>query len=299
MIIDSHLHLIRKRNIDEKIYNKFNFSLPIDTNIEQLIKWLKEAGVLKAVIMGQDMQRLWNTSFGEDYIFEVFKNFPDFFIPLASIEPIDKFNRFNSEAFKYFVKAIDENGFRGLLLTPPYGQFMSNDKALYPFYNFAQERGVIVQFHHSAQTGPAVFAPTKYTQMVNLNDVIIDFPNLKVVVEHLGYPCCENLFVLMVNDKNIYTDLAMTYERPMWLTWNLVIAKEYGVIDRVMYASDFIAVNHDLFSSNPTEDFKKWIKFIKSEMNSICNKCKWPKFTREEIEGILFNNACNLYNIRI
>ena len=40
--------------------------------------------------------------------------------------------------------------------------------------------------------GPAILAPTKYAQMLNLNDVIVDFPNMKIVVEHIGYPWSEN-----------------------------------------------------------------------------------------------------------
>jgi len=299
MVIDSHMHLIRRKYFDEETYNRLQLKLPTDTDIDDLVKWMKEAGVVKAVAMGQDMTRIWNTTFGEDYVFEVYKKYPDFFIPFASVEPLDKANRFNKEAYEYFVRAVDEYGAKGLLLTPPYGQYMSNDKTVYPFYEFAQERGIVVQYHHSAQMGPAILAPTKYAQMVNLNDVIIDFPDLKLVVEHIGYPWSENLFVLMTNDKNLYTDLAMTYKRPMWLTWNLVLAKEYGVIDRVMYASDFVATNYDLFSANPAEDFKEWINFVRFGLNEICTRCGWPTFTEEEIEGILFKNAARLYNIEI
>ena len=112
-----------------------------------------------------------------------------------------------------------------MLLTPPYGQYHSNDPAVYPFYQKAQEVGAIVQFHHSAQMGPAILAPTRYASMFNLNDIIIDFPDMKIVIEHLGYPFSEHLFVLMGNDQNLWTDLAMTFVRPHWLAWNLVLAK--------------------------------------------------------------------------
>lgn len=299
MVIDSHLHLIRRKNFNTETYKRLKLGLPHDTEIENLIEWLKEAAVVKAVVMGQEMDRIWNTTFGDDYVLEVFRKYPDFFIPLVSCEPLDKVNRFNKEAFEYFKKSVDEDGFKGLLLTPPYGQFMSNDKTVYPFYQFAQERDIIVQYHHSAQIGPAILAPSKYAEMVNLNDVIIDFPDLKLVVEHLGYPQSESLFVLMANDKNLYADLAMTFKRPMWLTWNLVIAKEYGVIDRIMYASDFLASGYDLISNKPAEDFKGYINFIKDGLNHICDKCGWPIFTNEEIQGILWKNAARLYNIKI
>jgi predicted TIM-barrel fold metal-dependent hydrolase len=295
MIVDSHLHLIQKKNFDQATYERLKLRLPEDTPIEKLVGWLREAGVTRAVVMGQDMSRIWHTTFGEEYVREVVEKYPDLFIGLASLEPLDVYNRFNQPAFEYFEKAIEEYGFRGVLLTPPYGQYYSNDKAVYPFYALAQARGVVVQFHHSAQAGPAILAPTKYADMFRLNDVIVDFPDLRVVVEHIGYPWSEHLFILMANDRNLWTDLAMMYARPMKTVWSLVLAREYGVIDRVMYASDYVCYNYDLFSDNPASDFKKWIDFVRTGMNKICDDCGWPQFSPDEIEGFLWRNADRLY----
>lgn len=63
---------------------------------------------------------------------------------------------------------------------------------------------------------------------------------------------------MMVNDENLWTDLAMLYKRPIWMTWNMVLAKEIGVLDRVMFSSDFVAADNELFSDDPTKD-KIWI----------------------------------------
>jgi len=297
MIIDSHLHLIRKKNFDAETYKQLNLRLPEDTELDDLVGWFKEAGVVRAVAMGQDMTRIWNTTFGEEYVREALQRYPDFFIGLASLEPMDKANRFHQKAFEYFKSAIEEYGFRGVLMTPPYGQFYSNDKVVYPFYEKALEYDVVVQFHHSAQMGPAILAPTKYADPYRLNDLIVDFPDLKIVVEHIGYPWSEHLFILMANDKNLWTDLAMMYDRPMKVAWSLVLAKEYGVIDRVMYASDYVCYSYDCFSDKPANDFKRWIEFVRTGLNEICERCGWPVFTQDEIDGILGKNANRLYNL--
>lgn len=299
MIVDSHMHLIRKKNFDLQTYDRLKLKLPEDTPIEDLIGWMKEAGVVKAVAMGQDMTRIWKTTFGEEYLLDVVKKYTDFFIGLASLEPLDPYNRFNRAAFEYFERAITEHGSKGVLLTPPYGQYYSNDKTVYPFYELAQDKEVVVQFHHSAQMGPAILAPTKYADLFRLNDIIVDFPDLKIVVEHIGYPWSEHLFILMANDKNLWTDLAMMYERPMKLVWSLVLAKEYGVVDRVMYASDYVCYSYDLFSENPANDFKRWIHFVKMGMNEICERCGWPLFSQDEIDGILWKNANRLYDFHL
>ncbi|MCX6089110.1 MAG: amidohydrolase family protein [Candidatus Atribacteria bacterium] len=297
MIIDSHLHLNQKKCFDLETNEKLGLKIPEDTPLDVLVQWLKDAGVSKAVVMGQDMTRIWKTTFGEEYLRESYLKYPDFLIPLASIEPLDEYNRFNEKKFLYFKKTINEYGFRGVLLTPPYGHYCSNDKTVYPFYEFAQEKRVVIQYHHSAQSGPAILAPTQYASLYLLNDVIIDFPQLKIVIEHIGYPWSEHLFVLMANDKNLWTDLAMTYSRPVWLTWNLVLAKEYGVIDRVMYASDYVVFGDGLFSDHPQKDFQKWISFLRTGLNEICEKSGWPLFSSDEINGFLGNNAAKLYNL--
>jgi predicted TIM-barrel fold metal-dependent hydrolase len=247
--------------------------------------------------MGQDMTRIWNTSFGESNVVDCVKKYPDFFIGFCSLEPLDKANRFNQAAFDHLQRSISEYGLRGVLLTPPYGQYYANDPCCYPFYEEALRRNIVVQFHHSAQMGPAILCPTKYADPYRMNDLIVDFPNLKIVVEHIGYPWSEHLFVMMANDQNLWTDLAMMYGRPMKTVWSLVLAREYGVLDRVMYASDFVSSNYDLFSANPANDFLKWIEFVKTGMNGICQRCGWPCFTQEEIDGILGKNAARLYGI--
>ncbi|MDC7290078.1 amidohydrolase [Blautia schinkii] len=297
MIIDSHMHLINSKCFDKPTYDALGQSIPHDTDINQLVNWMRDAGIEKCVCMGQDMHRIWNSEFGEIAVEEAYKKYPDFFIPFCSVEPIDSVGRFNQENYDYVVDRVSNYGYRGVLFTPPYGQFNSNDRAMYPFYEFAQKQRIVVQYHHSAAGGPTVLAHTKYAKMENLNDVTFDFPDMKIVVEHIGYPFSEYLFTMMVNDKNLWTDLAMLYKRPLWMTWNLVLAKEMGVVDRIMFASDFVAADNDLFSDNPTKDLLEWIDLIQNGMNKICRQSGWPEFTEKEIRGILHDNAARLYEL--
>jgi len=300
MFMDPHVHVLKQKNFDKATFQRLGLPFPEDTPVEKLVGWLKEAGVKKAVIMGQDMTRIWNSSCGEDYVLECLRHYPSFFLALASVEPIDAAGRFSKPALDYFIKAVTENGFRGLLLTPPYGRFRSDDRAVYPFYEKAVELNVVVQFHHCPQApGPVALTPFKYVNPLSLNNVLGDFPNLKVVVEHLNYPYYEELFFMMTADPNVYADISMNYDRPYILTWNLVKAKEFGVIDRIMYASDYWVPgqNQTVFSMNPGQDMKKWINFIKTGLNQTTQKCGWPTFTQKEIDGILYSNAARLYGL--
>lgn len=304
MIIDAHVHVLRTKSMDVATFKKLNETSPIDitpedTPIEKEVEWLRGAGVEKAVIFGQDMTRIWHSSCGEDYVLECAKRYPDLFIPLASLEAVDIYDRFNKAALDYFEKAIREYGFKGVLITPPYGHYNSDDPAVYPFYEKAVDLDVIVQFHHSTEPGPAVLAPHKYADPASLYNVLIDFPDLKVEVEHLMYPRSEELFHLMVCDPNLYTDMAGWYYWPFMLTLNLVKAKEYGVIDRIMYGSDYWVTGKGAYSENPGEDMKRFINLIKTGLNEIAEKGGWPTFTQEELDGLLYKNAAKLYGLQI
>lgn len=297
MVVDSHMHLINTSCFDKKTYDELGQSIPNDTDIDQLVSWMKAAGIEKCVCMGQDMHRIWHSEFGESAVENAIAKHPEFFIPFCSVEPIDSAGRFNRKNYDYVKEKLINCGYKGILFTPPYGQFHSNDPSMFPFYELAEECGAVVQYHHSAAGGPTVLAHTKYAKMENLNDVTFHFPKMKIVVEHIGYPFSEYLFTMMVNDENLWTDLAMLYRRPVWMTWNMVLAKELGVIDRVMFASDFVAADNDLFSDNPTKDLLEWIDLVRYGMNEICRNSGWPIFTEKEIQGILYDNAARLYQL--
>jgi len=283
--------------MDGPTFWKRDHDIPQDTDIDQLVTWMRNAGVEKCVCMAQDMHRIWNSEFGEIAVKEGYEKYPDFFIPFVSVEPIDECGRFSKGKYDYAADMIKKHGYKGIYFAPPYGQFNSNDPAMFPYYELACDSHVVVQFHHSAAGGPTVLAHTKYVQMEKLNDVTFNFPNLKIVIEHLGYPFSEYLFTMMINDKNLWVDLAMMYRRPYWMTWNLVMAKEMGVLDRVMFATDFVAANCDLFGDNPTEDILGWVHLIREGINDICKNSGWPLFTENDLNGILHDNAARLYEI--
>lgn len=243
------------------------------------------------------MSRIWNSSCGEDYVLECVRKYPKLFIALASVEPINRGGRFNKLGLRYFEKAVKEYDFKGILFTPPYGQYSSDDPQVYPFYEKAVELGVVVQFHHCAHPGSISMAPFKYINPQSLNNVLIDFPRMKVVAEHLNYPWYDELFFMMKSCPNLYADLSLTYDRPITLTWNLIKAKEMGVINKIMYASDYWVAGSGVLSERPEEDMKRWIEFIRTGLNKVASKSGWPTFTREEIDGILYKNAAKLYGI--
>lgn len=82
------------------------------------------------------------------------------------------------------VHRLADLGFKGVKLYPTYQHFYANDAALYPMYAACAERGWPVMVH----TGSSIFpgAKLKYGDPLFLDDVVVDFPKLNVLIVHGG-----------------------------------------------------------------------------------------------------------------
>jgi len=71
-----------------------------------------------------------------------------------------------------------------------------------------------------------------------LDDVAIAFPELRMVIAHLGHPWVHETVTVMRRHPNLYADTSALPNRPTMLATGLVAAKEYGVLDRILFGSD-------------------------------------------------------------
>ena len=294
-IIDGHSHLLMGLYDPERKRKKVSDITEFD--IQEFTKMLKQNGIDKVVSVVQETMRIWKDWTGDnDFVVNLHKEFPDIFYGIFGAEPLDDNNVFNRERLKQFENAASKREVKGLWFGPPYSHFYANDKSVYPFYEVAVENDIVVYFHHGGGIGggggPAHMAPVKYARPIVLDDIVIDFPDLKINIEHLAYPWTEELFAIMKHAPNLYTDVCELFTRPTVLAWYLLMAKEYGVIDRIIWGSDYDIYWYDDY------DFSGYIKKVKSEtswirngLNKILTKSGWPTLSNQEINGILGNNV--------
>lgn len=81
-----------------------------------------------------------------------------------------------------------------------------NDRRLWPFYEKAIELDIALTVH----TGMAYVMPqpNKHTHPELLDDVCIDFPQLKIIAYHMGWPYHECLMGLAGKHQNLYLSLS-------------------------------------------------------------------------------------------
>lgn len=81
-----------------------------------------------------------------------------------------------------------------------------NDKRLWPFYEKAQELGVVLTVH----TGAAYVNPQpgSHCETKQLDDVALAFPDLNIIAYHAGWPDTEELIGLCGKHSNLYMSIS-------------------------------------------------------------------------------------------
>jgi uncharacterized protein len=110
------------------------------------------------------------------------------------------------------VDRLLDMGIRLLKIHPPHQLFPANAytnglDALAAIYRRSEERGMPVMIH----TGTSVFpgARSKYGNPMELDDVAIDFPDLKIVMAHGGRPfMMEEAFFILRRHQNVWLDVS-------------------------------------------------------------------------------------------
>lgn len=81
-----------------------------------------------------------------------------------------------------------------------------NHPDMWPFYKKASELGVPLTIHMGMAY--VVPQPTKYTLPILLDDVLLAFPDLKVIAYHMAWPYHEELFGMAGKHRNLYVGIS-------------------------------------------------------------------------------------------
>lgn len=300
--IDGHSHMLQTVAVGDKLKKTVGEIEGFD--IDRLLARLDDIGVSHFQTMAQEMTRIRGSWLGSNELSaDIQQCAPTRIISFAGAEPLDGRDHLNTVRLKELEEKVVKRGLKGLLLTPPYGHYYSNDKRVYPFYEKAVELDIPIYFHHSHMFGPPENCPLKYAQIWRLDEVIIDFPELRFNAEHMGYPWAEELLAIMSRSPNVYTDIAMFIDpykgpsnrkgRPLLLARNLAMAREYGVLDRVFYGSDYVGESIDEYLNL----LQREIAHIREKLNSDMKALGYKPLTEEEMEGILSENVKKLLRI--
>jgi predicted TIM-barrel fold metal-dependent hydrolase len=131
---------------------------------------------------------------------------PDRLIPYGGVHP-----RFTTDP-EGQVEELLQLGTRILKIHPPHQVFPANAytmglESLARIYRRCEERGLPVTVH----TGTSIFpgARCKYGRPMELDDVALDFPDLRIIMAHGGRPLwMDEAFFVLRRHQNMYLEIS-------------------------------------------------------------------------------------------
>jgi uncharacterized protein len=166
-----------------------------------------------------------------ELIAEYVAQHPDKLIGWASVDPNEP------DCVEQLQYAVEELGLCGLKLGPVYQHWDPADRKHWPLFAKAQELELPIMWHQGT-TFPSR-GRLKWSNPLQLEDVAMEFPDLRMIIAHLGHPWEEDMVALIRKCPNVYTDISAVHYRP-WRYWQaMVTAMEYGVTHKILLGSDF------------------------------------------------------------
>jgi uncharacterized protein len=234
VIVDCHSHLwacpghISAEFVAE--CNQRARGTPIDIHVPPERHWRAMASVDRAIVFGMRAAHA-GIMVPNEYIAAYVRRHPEKLIGFAGVDPTC------DPVVPTLEEACGALGLRGVKLGPIYQNIHPTDPRMMAVYEYCEANRVPILIHQGT-TFPRK-APLKYASPILLEDVALRFPDLKMVIAHLGHPWIEDTLVLIRKQPNIYSDISALHYRP-WQFYNaLVLAKEYGVLDKLLFGTDF------------------------------------------------------------
>lgn len=171
---------------------------------------------------------------------------------------------------------------KGLKFYPGYEPFYPNDIRLKVMYEMAVEYDVPVMFH-SGDT----YAPTgkvKYSHPLHIDDLAVDYPDLKIVICHIGNPWIKDCMEVVYKNENVYADISGLVLGNFTDKFERFMKKE--IEEMITYAGD---PNYLLYGTDwPISNMNSYLKF----MDQL-------DLADEKKELILWKNAASLFKIDV
>jgi predicted TIM-barrel fold metal-dependent hydrolase len=167
----------------------------------------------------------------------------DIMVAFASIDP-HKGKAGAAEARRL----IRDFGIKGFKFHPPIQNFHPYDRMAWPLYEVIAEHALPAIFHtgHSGigtgmRGGGGI--RLKYGQPILLDDVAVDFPEMKIVLAHPSWPWTDEALSMALHKPNIFIDLSGW--SPRHFPPQLVRYGNWRLGEKLLFGSDFPLISPD------------------------------------------------------
>jgi uncharacterized protein len=171
----------------------------------------------------------------------------------------------------------------GIKLAPNYQMFDPLGDQAAALFALASTLALPIVIHQGAS--PIREAQLRFAHPLLMDEVAIAFPDLKFVLAHMGHPWQRDTIVTIRKHPNLFADVSALVFRPWSLYEALRVATEWGVMDKLLFGSDF-----------PLATSAETIAGLR-QVNDIVAGTNLPRVPDELIEGIIHADSLTLLGI--
>ena len=208
--------------------------------IPDYIKKMDQAGIERSLLIAVragDIRVPESFEIPYERVYDVCSQNPDRFSGLAGVDPFR-----GMEGLNDLETAVKEYGFVGAHLYPHWCELPPNHRKYYPYYAKCCELEIpiMMQVGHNLiysknRRLPSVGKP------IYLDQVAIDFPELKLIGIHIGIPWAEEMISMCWKHENVYT-AGDAYAPKYWPEAFVHYANSYGK-HKVMFGTDWPVID--------------------------------------------------------
>src|SRR6478609_370984 len=273
-IIDCHVHL----NNYDGLNKTENKALSLQERLYALLENMKNNNIFYSILLSSykvDENRP-STSQLIDIVKE--NNYIDRIGVVAGFT-IDNHTH---EDLKNYRQWLKDDIIKGIKLYCGYEHYYPYDERYQVVYDMCIEFGYPIMIH----TGDVFSqrAKVKYSHPLNIDDIAVDNPELKIVMCHIGNPWITDCQEILYKNKNVYADISG------------LIVGDFTISGRTHYANkikeilNYVDDPHRLLygSDWPISNMKSYIDFVQK-----------LEFDEKSFDLLMFKNAKSLFKISL
>ncbi|MEE1248437.1 MAG: amidohydrolase family protein [Lachnospiraceae bacterium] len=258
-------------NINEEALAKYGFEYKgslKSKSFDDFIKELDATGVEKVVLQGRHGMGLYVEN---NELFELADKYPERFIVFPFFDPLE-----GQKALDEIDTLIINGKGKGASLEPGFPEegkpgYKFDDAGVYPFYKKLEENNIPILLTYSSFALEVLDTDSPR----QLDQVAKDFPNLKIVVAHGGWPWTLE-------------SIAIAFKRPnIFLSPDIYATRGPGAHNYITAAKTILKDKIIFGSSYPIIPIDQTIELIKNE---------WG-LDEETLKKVLYENAAKILNL--
>ena len=118
-----------------------------------------------------------------------------------------------------------------------------------------------------------------------MDEIAIRYPDLKIIMAHVGHPWQVDTCVVIRKHPNVYADISANFYRPYSFWEQMVKATEWNVLDKLLFGTDF-----------PVTTVQETIDHMRN-INQIVEGTRLPRVSEEKIEAIIHRDSLALLGL--